>query len=222
MLVLDKEISAGLNKRCYLHPEDSTKIIKVNQPNHQFMLSTRDRFIKKLTGLYDFESSLDYEFWRYQKLYKKYKKPLLEIIPQCHGFIETNHGKGLVFDKVMNEDGAVSNHLHSYIDTQLDEIFIQHLKQAFIELHEKVTRLNVSLHDFNLRNFLFQSVGGKYQLIFVDIESLDHPRHFIPVEFIFLKKGLVRKRLKRFCHVLLERLTFPSEKSRQEFASLVM
>ena len=100
MIQLNDELRIGQgNKRiCYQHPEDLHKCIKINRPEKADCPATEEEaaYFKKLSRL----------------------KPDLDYSGVCrfYGFVETNLGRGGVFELIRDEDtGEVSPTLQHYL-----------------------------------------------------------------------------------------------------------
>lgn len=92
MIVLTKSLllGEGNERACYLHPEIQGKCIKVNKP---FFIGKPE------------QSLIEYDY--YQSL--KNRGVEFEFIPQCYGFVETNMGEGLVFERIETVKGRSLN-----------------------------------------------------------------------------------------------------------------
>lgn len=74
------ELGRGTTRTCYLHPEDSHLCIKVMHGHSKLRIN-----------------ELEHQF--YKKLERK--DITLEHLPRCYGFIDTNLGRGLVYDRII-------------------------------------------------------------------------------------------------------------------------
>lgn len=78
----DSKLGKGTTRTCYQHPEHEDLCIKVMHSHSKLKINL-----------------LEYKF--YQKLARR--KVSLEHLPECHGFVETNLGKGLVYEKIKSD-----------------------------------------------------------------------------------------------------------------------
>tara|TARA_Y100001956_G_scaffold23157_2_gene22828 strand:+ start:1720 stop:2325 length:606 start_codon:yes stop_codon:yes gene_type:complete len=86
-------IGTGNERICFEHPENPNLCIKVYHPMEEIMKHT-----KVVRQQNEMES---YYFGQLEK-----RGVPFTYIPRCHGWINTSLGPGLVFDRVINEDGS--------------------------------------------------------------------------------------------------------------------
>lgn len=81
MLVLSESdvMSRGTSRICYRHPRDAGKCIKVNRPGNP---STPNR--------------IEFDYYEYLRR----RNVPLRHVAACHGWVATDQGDGLVFDRV--------------------------------------------------------------------------------------------------------------------------
>ncbi|RDE18752.1 hypothetical protein DV711_14110 [Motiliproteus coralliicola] len=146
-LTEDLYLSEGNERVSYIHPMDSSKIIKIekkgNKSRHQ--------------------NDLDYFYF---KLLEK-KRVDLSHITSCYGWVETNFGKGVVFDRVSNYDNSKELTLEDVIKEgalpkcEL-EILLDTLKNYLVD--NKILFVDVSLKNVLLK----KEAEDKNKLIIVD------------------------------------------------------
>jgi len=105
----------------------------------------------------------------------------MDFISQCHGFVDTNLGAGLVCDCVRDFDGKISKTLFE-ISTGNYRYDIRKIERALSLLLDNLTASNIQLFDFSLPNIVIQvTPDAAYHPIFVDLKGRFNNREFIPV-----------------------------------------
>ncbi|WP_323594984.1 YrbL family protein, partial [Aliarcobacter butzleri] len=122
-------IGEGGERLVYVHPNDSKKVIKILKPN---------------LNKHNFQNDLEFKYYSF--LIKKNKD--FSNITKCFGYIDTNLGKGLVFERVIDYDGKDSKYFKYY------------LKKHFFTEDQEKSLLN------NLKNFLENN-----QILFIDCNT---------------------------------------------------
>lgn len=198
MIVLQKEIGSGRRKVCYDHPDDSNLVVKINHPSKKKMrYCLRSRVLSKLKLIRLADKPIEHEYNTYLKLLKKYGDQLHEIIPKHYGYLETNYGSGLTADKIANHDNKVSVSLDQFLTNKNFDDFHHQFQVAIEDFYNKVKNLNLAIIDCRLDNFVVQILNERLQIIIIDIEDIDFPKAFIPVDYLLFKKKLVRKKIKK-------------------------
>lgn len=122
-------IGEGGERLVYVHPNDSKKVIKILKPN---------------LNKHNFQNDLEFKYYSF--LIKRNKD--FSNITKCFGYIDTNLGKGLVFERVIDYDGKDSKYFKYY------------LKKHFFTEDQEKSLLN------NLKNFLENN-----QILFIDCNT---------------------------------------------------
>jgi len=140
-------LAKGGERSTYLHPEDDTKVIKIlfseRRHNHQ--------------------NELDYIYSNY--LHNKGVD--FTHITKCFGWINTNKGKGLIFERIKNYDNSTIRTLSYYskfnmFDKERDFKLIQELKDYLF-------KYDILFVDASLSNIFCQKISkDKYKLIIFD------------------------------------------------------
>lgn len=140
-------LAQGCERRCYIHPNDSTKVIKI--------------VYKK--EIHNNQNYLEYKYIKHLKL----KKKDLSHITNCYGFIETNFGKGLVFDRVLDYNLKGSISFREYL---INKTFSYEKEQELLsELKNYLHRNNILFIDVNLVNLFCQEFKeNEFKLIIID------------------------------------------------------
>jgi hypothetical protein len=152
-LILTQEyfIARGGERECYEHPLDSTKVIKI---------------LYKKNGVYAYDGNRNNLEYRYYKFLEKSQISFSHII-NCYEFVETNLGKGLIFDKVCDYNGNISIAFSKLIrKNKFSDDFELFLIE---ELKEYVFKNNILFIDNGLHNILCcEYEKDKYKLIIID------------------------------------------------------
>ncbi len=100
-LILDNNllIAKGGERDCYLHPNDNSKVIKT--------LHTQ--------GNHNNQNELEFNYMNYLKK----RKTDLSYVTDCYGYVKTNLGKGLVFDRVLDYNGTPSKSFRYYLANKI-------------------------------------------------------------------------------------------------------
>jgi len=149
MIILSENllIAKGSERTCYIHPTDNNKVIKVIH----------------LNGKHNNQNELEYI---YMSFIEKRKKDLSSLT-KCYGYVETNLGEGLVFDRVLDFDLVASKSFRYYIAQELIPLSIQ--KVLLSDLQEYLEQNGILFIDTSLTNIFCQKITKeKYKLIIVD------------------------------------------------------
>lgn len=152
-LVLTKElfIAQGGERVCYHHPKDSTKVIKV---------------LYKKNGVYAYNGTRNEIEYEYYKFLERLKIPFYHI-SKCYGFIDTNLGKGLIFDKVYDYTGNISISFSNAIkqnkfNNDIEDILIKELQSYLFK--NKVLFIDSGLHNI----LCCEYEKDRYKLVIID------------------------------------------------------
>lgn len=144
----DLLIAKGGERGCYIDPRDNSKVIKVLYSQDQ-----KHNNQNKLESIYmDFLKSKNVD---------------ISYLTNCYGFVQTNIGEGLVFDRVMDYDGTPSKSFRYYL---ANKIISEGLQQELLnELKENIEENLILFIDTSLTNIFCKKLSQeKYQLIIVD------------------------------------------------------
>ncbi|MFT5717511.1 MAG: hypothetical protein ACI9T7_001703 [Oleiphilaceae bacterium] len=170
-------IGKGAHRECYIHPEDRTKCIKVVYSDH------------------------DREGQREQNYYRHLEKRAIswEMIPKFYGEVDTNLGKGTVFDFIFDESGKPAKNFFHYLSC--DELTTERLKalqSALQKLKNYMLEQGILTRQIDPKNISCKELAsGEFHLYLVD--NLDNT-DFIPIASyikILARKKVMRK-WKRF------------------------
>jgi len=149
MVELNKNlyIGKGAERKCYIHPNDATKVVKIEYIDYI------DRDQNKLDVYYN-----------------KYLKKLdvsYSNISKCYGYIDTNIGTGVVYDAIKNYDGTISKSFEYIITEKV--LSKKEEKTLLLELKPYLSENYIVFGDTMMSNILCQEVSKQnYKLIIVD------------------------------------------------------
>ena len=145
-------LGKGGERNCYLHPQDDRKVIKII---HQ-------------KGQHNNQNTLEYDYYQFLKQ----KKINFTGITKCFGWVTTNLGKGLVFERIVNYDDSMIKTFshyakHNIFEIEYDLKLIENLKQYVFE--NQIVFIDVSLSNIfcqkisenNYRLIIFDGLGGR-------------------------------------------------------------
>ena len=175
MIVLDKDlfIGKGAHKNCYIHPLNENLCIKVSREKREKIVEKEIKYYKflKKTG---FDSS---------------------IIPKYFGTVETNFGKGHVFELIRDYDGKISKPVDYYLKKK--DLYPDFLEN-FSALRKRMYKNNLITRKLKERNLLFKKFDEKKGEIVI-IDDIG-PSELIPIGlyFSFFAKKKIKRKLEEF------------------------
>lgn len=180
-------IGKGATRECYAHPEEKEKCIKVYQN-------------PKLA-----EPAFKRELEIYHRVSPILGNFVCAYDPQL---VDTNKGKGLVSELVLDDNGKTSRPLVTYlVSSWMNEQIIAEIN-AFTAL---LLKNNLFFYDFNLMNFVVQNKKGHFRLRYIDMKSFENYKSwsFLGLEKISpaIARHIMIRRLKRMYKLL--NLPFP-------------
>lgn len=142
----DHLIGTGTRRKCYRHPEDPGKCVKVST-----VVKGRDQQTKREIAYY--------------RKYGRRGCPLHHLAG-FHGPVETNLGRGWVFDLITDPDGGISRPLGRMIK---DGTPVAELQAELDELRAYMFEHGIICGDFNHDNILVQrQPDGSRRLMIID------------------------------------------------------
>lgn len=181
----DQLISRGRERICYQHPQDPGLVIKLPQ-----------------------EKSGDGHLANHHELqgYTLFSSQQQNggFISRCHGFIETNKGRGLLCECIRDHDGAVSRSIWDVV-VGLEDCDIDQIVKIAAHLGEFLEKEKIWLFDLNLKNIVLQRLAdGSYHPVIIDVKSRSSTNEFLP--FSRYIPWFSRKKLRRRVKQLEERI----------------
>lgn len=137
--------SSGSERDCYLLPEHKSLCVKIQHGRE---------------GKY----GQNIEEYKY---YKRLVRRGIDWsrIARCYGWVETNLGRGLVFELACDPDGTPSVTFQEYMEKNE---FDSEIRDELKNLKEYLLINNIVLCDLRTSNILCQNLGGRPFLKFVD------------------------------------------------------
>lgn len=140
-------IASGRERDCYIHPFDDKKIIKVMKDSEN--ISNQNR-VDEL----------------YYKLLAKEKVPFSNIA-NYYGLVDTNLGKGLVFERVLNYDGTPSKSFRYVMTYKL--ISLEEQTHLICNLKKYLFKNQILFADSSLTNILYKKINeNESKLVVID------------------------------------------------------
>ena len=164
-------VAEGTDRKCFIHPENSSLCIKVLHPERR-------------AG----------RFWREIRYYSGLQRRNADFkhLTRFHGLVDTNLGRGAVFDMVLDDDGRVSKSLDHYLlqdDPNFNDWAVAEVESLKQQMYEEW----IVFHDLNPTNILVRRLSfDEYGLVVID--GIGH-NHFLPLASysrLFARKKIVR------------------------------
>lgn len=172
-------LTKGSERICYLHPNDKNKIIKI---------------------IYNFKEKNNQNLLEYEYYSDLHKRGIsFKHIAHCYGYVETNKGEGLVFEKIVDYNGKVSR---SYREILVNKVLNKiEEKKLLKELNNYLYTNNILFADSTTINLLCKEYEpNKYR--FVIIDGLGAKRQGVKFKlyqmFSFYNKYKIKKQWKIF------------------------
>ncbi|WP_026803842.1 YrbL family protein [Aliarcobacter lanthieri] len=179
-LILTKELflSNGTARDCYIHPLDPKKVLKIIRKN-----------INKNPNLAEFKY---FEYLKINSISQEY-------IAKCYGFINTNLGKALCFERILNYDNSISISLRDMILTKkFSQVFEEELIQ---NLRNYIFKNNILFLDIASTNVLCQEYKkNKFRLMIVDGLGVNRLslKYYMSLKFKIYRNILINIKWKKF------------------------
>lgn len=140
-------IGAGNERICYAHPDNPNLCIKVYHSMDEILKHTK--VVRQQNEM---------EHYYFDKLAQRHV-PFL-YIPKCHGWVETTLGKGLVFDRVIDEDGSPSQPLTQLLAQGV--VSQQEAKQFLEQIQQYLLKYAIAVCDVSPGHILMQKQDGQW------------------------------------------------------------
>ncbi|MCT7539499.1 PhoP regulatory network YrbL family protein [Aliarcobacter cryaerophilus] len=147
VLTDDLFITKGTGRKIYSHPFDNSKIVKISTEKKIY----RDQnIIENIYYNYLHKHNID-----------------INNIVKCYGYVNTNLGKGLVFDKVCDYTGEISKTYSKAITNK--NIAKETLLKLFNDFEENILKNHILFMDTSFGNIMCcEYEKEKYKLIVID------------------------------------------------------
>lgn len=171
-----EEIGRGNERKCFIHPDDKTKAIKVSYE--------RDKGRSKQS---------DIEIKYYKQLQKRKNMSWVHL-PQFYGEVETDQGKGFVVELIYDYDGSISKSLEYY----MNENGVEPYKKELERYKEYFLQYGV-IFNYGMmpKNILRRRTSeAESELVLIDglgeVSFIEFPNRFL----YFARKKILRRWLK--------------------------
>jgi len=167
-------LARGSERECHLYPNDNTKIIKI---------------VYNQKGLNN-QNTLEYKYYHFLE------KRCIDFshISRCFGWVNTNLGKGLVFQRIQNFDTTESLSLRSCIVNKMFTDSIE--KELLNDLKNYLEKESILFIDATSVNVLVQHIASDaYKLVIIDGlgAKRDGIKFFLYLYFPFYRKYKIKK-----------------------------
>lgn len=180
----DKEyISKGLHRKCYHHPDDANKCIKVNYNEGA-------------------EAETNREIAYYNHLIKR--NISWDALAKYYGPVSTNYGEGQVFELIRDYNGKTSIPLEKYLaDQHLTEQYYNALVIALRALKSALLKNRIITMTIKSKNILFQHLTPENNRLII-IDNIGNST-FIPIAnyISFFAKAKIERTWQRFLKSLI-------------------
>lgn len=148
MIHLDNSLllGQGNERQCYVHPDNPALCIKVYQPG----MIVRS------------QNSIEYAYLKYLE----FKKVPFTYIPRCYSWVQTDKGKGLLIDRVLDQDGTPSISMEEAIKSSL--ISKSTAKQLLELLGDYLIKHKICISDINVDQVLLKKVESQWVPMIID------------------------------------------------------
>lgn len=189
-------IGTGSERRCYVHPVDPRRAIKIP-------LGKADRQTRR-------------EIKFYQKLKKRKSIKGLHV-PRFYGYADSNLGRGMVVELIRDYDGQVSRPLKWYLAQgfaiEIFEPCLIELKQWFVD------NLIFFDQDLTIDSLLVQKTSFNSAKL-IAIDGLDDAPARGWLEFASLKRRKIERRWERFIENLYRSREVRAQRDDEDHTSL--
>lgn len=180
MLNIDEAglIGKGAHRACYKHPENKSLCVKI-----------------MING-----SHCSVEIKREKKYYQHLERRGVswEMIPRYYGDVETNLGKGSLFDLVTDKDGVASKSLEYYLSSNSEtEKYRDSLFKSLSLLKEYLLKNRIITMDIKPYNILCQKTESGISRSFI-VDNI-YSSEFIPVStyISYFARGKILRKWQR-------------------------
>lgn len=146
-MLADTEILGSGNERvCYIHPDNPKLCVKIYHPQDE---------IFKHTKVMRQQNEMEYFYFR---SLSSRKVPFL-YLPRCYGWVETDLGRGLLFDRIVNDDGSPSQNITELmVQGKISE---SEVAEILNNIGVFLNQYKVNICDVNPEHILIQNVNGE-------------------------------------------------------------
>jgi hypothetical protein len=173
--LINAPLGEGSTRKVYIHPKDCNKCIKIE---------------KKKVAMWKRKRANKNEYKKLSKLSN------LNSYTKNFGFVDTNLGKGLVFELIKNSDKTISLTLKNFVKKySISDDLIYKLN----ELKKNLLKDQLLIDDLNLQNILVQTDTSKIEKLIVcdgiTKKTIIDVRKFMYTKF--LKKMFIERKFRK-------------------------
>jgi hypothetical protein len=143
--------AVGGARACYVHPDHPGRCIKIMLDTACAIEAIRRAGVTKQLNPDRRSDYNECEHRAYQKLEQRRNPEIWRHIPRCHGWIETDLGRGLVFDFLGGPDGVPAPNLLDYVTRRGPA---SETGRVVDEFKSFLVRVSLRISDLNLRNLV--------------------------------------------------------------------
>jgi len=145
--------SKGTTRKCFFHPEHDDLCIKIPLENE----GKRTRGILRAIS-------------RENKFYLKLKKQKAswEHLSEYKGDVDTNFGRGSVYQLIRNDDGEISTNLERYLQSNSPIENSDELSNELDKLYNYMQKNRILTTSLLPRNVVIQKLDGRVKLVIID------------------------------------------------------
>jgi len=195
----EEAFSQGGNRLIFLDPDNTARCIKVLRADRLPELKRREKsFPSNLKPLSAFDDNLQ-EYKTFKLIENTIGQAAFSLIPYCYGFVETNHGRGILTELIKDEDGKISISLKQYV-WQFG--FNNELKRALAEFQRRWQELGIPSRNLLLHNIVVQQDDSDIKRLVV-IDGLGWP-DLLPLAYWFqpLGRRKAQRKVTRLNHAI--------------------
>lgn len=177
-------ISQGLHRKCYHHPNDANKCIKVNYNQGA-------------------EEETNREIAYYKHLIKR--NVSFDTLAKYYGAISTNYGEGHVFELIRDYDGKTATPLEKYlVEEVLTQQYFDDLVVSLRNLKSALLKDRIITMTIKSKNILFQHLSTKKSRLII-IDNIGNST-FIPIAnyISFFAKAKIERTWQRFLSSIIK------------------
>jgi hypothetical protein len=170
LTISSEPIGKGRERSCYLHPDYPALAVKISGPEVGTQSKREIRFYRQL---------------------EKRKSFAFTHIPEFHGVVNTNLGRGIVVDLIRDYNGRVSRSVLWYLD---HGVSISTFEPLLADLKDYLLQnLVIINHDFVVGNLLLQNISGQ-EMRLVAIDGLGD---VVAIQWLNAIPALARSKINR-------------------------
>ncbi|MDN3637921.1 YrbL family protein [Simiduia curdlanivorans] len=201
-------IARGANRICVQDPASTDQCIKFDLPSEQAKPGLANWLRRRKAMLFPNNSFADQEFRKYKALEQRIGNAARNHIAQCIALVNTSFGRGLVCERVYNQNGTAAQPIYYYFEHE-STLSSDALIDAIYKFGDFLLRHDIPLFDLNPGNLLVQlnNSDNKCTIYCIDLKSLGQCKEIIPLSLWFkpLRKKKIQRRISRLANAVRAR-----------------